>query len=92
MRRMILFVVMCLLVFAWMGQIEGLQPKVICPKCAEEGTQSKVYPGMLTMTAMHCGNGYYDEQGVYHPPNPCNTLTRHYSCSNGHTFTRQVVQ
>lgn len=60
----------------------------ICPICKSEGKTSKVYPGPCSTTAMFCGNGYYDELGKYHFPEPCNTTTCEYLCSNGHHFTR----
>jgi len=61
----------------------------ICPCCKAEGRTSTVRAdGFCTTTAMYCGGGYYDEQGGYHEPAPCNTTTRGYNCSNGHAFAR----
>lgn len=64
-----------------------LSPRVICPVCKEEGKKSIVYPVAMLCTTMHCGNGYYDENGRFHPPKPCNYCTHHYRCSNGHEWT-----
>ena len=42
--------------------------------------------GWKTCTAKFCGNGYYDKEGLYHPPEPCNTCTEYFSCSDGQDF------
>jgi hypothetical protein len=63
-----------------------------CPICKAEGKRSTVHGGMGIVTLADCGNGYYDEDGVYHNPDPCNTGTYYYECSEGHNFivTEQV--
>lgn len=35
-------------------------------------------------TLMFCGPGYYDEEGKYVAPKPCNTCAYEGNCSNGH--------
>ena len=59
-----------------------------CPICKKEGLKSKVYVGGSMTTLVHCGNGHYDEDGIYHAPGKCNTTTTQYTCSNGHTFIK----
>jgi hypothetical protein len=60
--------------------------KKFCPECQKLGLKSKVFIGGCTSTLLNCGSGYYDEDGDYHPPDPCNTTTCEYTCSNGHTW------
>lgn len=61
---------------------------IICPECEKKGLESKVYPGTLITTLMGF-SGFYDEKGEYHSHNP-NTVTRSYSCSNKHRFSKKI--
>lgn len=59
-----------------------------CEQCQAEGRQSKVHPGMSTMTCLGYEPFYYDENGdLRGRPDP-NTTTTHYRCSNGHTWSK----
>ena len=69
------------------GYIETDYSLKFCPICQKEGLKSKVYIGWCTITALNCGNGHYDEDGHYHPPEPCNTMTCEYTCSNDHPWS-----
>ncbi len=60
--------------------------KKFCLECQKAGLKSKVYLDMCSATLVHCGNGYWDEEGNFHPPEPCNTTTCSYHCSNGHSW------
>lgn len=57
-----------------------------CSICVNENRKSSVARGWCMSTLMSCGNGYYDEDGAYHAPKPCNTTTCNHACSNGHTI------
>lgn len=57
-----------------------------CSHCAKIGIASTV-PGSAgaMCTLAGCGTGYYDEKGIYHAPEPCNTCTSMpVKCSMGH--------
>lgn len=56
-----------------------------CPECVKAGTPSRVLVGGSSSTCMYCAP-HYDEEGVYHF-HDANTITSHYSCSNGHSWT-----
>lgn len=57
-----------------------------CGKCALEMRTSKVYLNAYgTTTLASCGGGHYDERGAFVPPSPCNTSSRGWQCSNGHS-------
>ena len=49
-------------------------------KCSACGrwhvTSTVVMAAISNCTAMYCGSGYYDEQGAFHAPTPCNTCTQ----------------
>jgi hypothetical protein len=56
-----------------------------CSVCKWLGLRSTVLMSAgMACTAMFCGSGYYDEDGRFHAPQPCNTCTRMGSCSRGH--------
>ena len=55
-----------------------------CAVCQTEGLQSRVFPGMSTMTAMYC-QPFYDEGGEYHH-HDMNSTSTSYTCSNGHAW------
>ena len=57
-----------------------------CPHCRALGLKSIVHIGSCMSTALFCGNGHYDEDGNYHPPENCNSTSCSYICSNGHKF------
>lgn len=61
-----------------------------CPECERLGLRSRVRIGSGFSTAM-CGDSFYDEDGRYHNHDP-NTVTWHYSCSNGHEFGRSETK
>jgi len=58
-----------------------------CPECVRENKKSKVYPGMMTRTAIYYPP-YYDEYGKIHDPDR-NITTVSYSCSRGHKWEDQ---
>ncbi len=58
---------------------------MICSKCVEEGTKSRITPGIGSSTCMYCAP-FYDEEGVYHN-HDYNTIRYTYSCSEGHYWT-----
>ena len=75
-------VILILLIAATVFAFDG-----ICPECRELGLKSTVTGGGWgTTTLMYCGGGHWDEGGNFHPPEPCNTTTRYYECSNGHSW------
>jgi len=58
-----------------------------CPVCIENGETSTVtQEGSWATTAAYCGEGFYDEAGQFHHPEPCNTSSASFKCSNGHVF------
>lgn len=61
--------------------------KKFCPICQKEGKKSTVRQTGAYSTLAYCGNGFYDEDGNFHPPRDCNQTTFSYSCSNGHTWS-----
>jgi hypothetical protein len=62
----------------------------ICSICKKKGLKSTVtMDGMMSSTAVFCGNGHYDEDGVFVYPKPCNTVTQYGRCSRGHTVMVQ---
>lgn len=61
--------------------------KVVCSMCKDSNLVSNSWILYETSTLVYCGDGYYDTLGDYHPAKPCNTTTRHCSCSRGHYFT-----
>lgn len=63
--------------------------RIVCPQCVMEHKKSTVTVGSSMVTAVYCGSGYYDEDGYFHAPEPCNTATTEYRCSRGHTFTKE---
>jgi hypothetical protein len=64
-----------------------------CSICAKEGKKSKVYmDGFGSCTPVGCGPGYYDEDGKWVPPPPCNTCTYEGHCSRGHKVVQTVMQ
>ena len=77
----ILVLLVCATAFAFDG---------ICPECKELGLKSTVTQLYGTTTLLNCGNGYWDEDGNYHAPEPCNTTTIHYECSQGHSWTEWI--
>ena len=69
------------------GLMYGIEPlKKFCPECVKQGLKSTISIGMCMSTAMWCGNGHYDENGNFHPPNECNYTSCEYKCSNGHSW------
>lgn len=64
----------------------------ICPICKREDKRSRVYCEGGFVTAMSCGNGYYDEEGEYYPPPRCNTFTYGCHCSNKHWWAMSVLR
>lgn len=60
--------------------------QIVCPACSDSGKKSNVFYKGASCTLVFCGNGYYDTIGIFHPSEPCNTLTEYYECSNGHKF------
>jgi len=92
MIRAMLILAMCFLLVGWTVTNEihpiGIEPgKKFCPVCQKDGLKSRVYIGGCTITALWCGNGHYDEDGDYQPPEPCNKSACDYSCSNGHSWS-----
>ena len=65
-------------------------------KCSACGrwhvTSTVVMAAISSCTAMYCGSGYYDEQGAFHAPTPCNTCTQYGQCSRGHRLVIQSKQ
>lgn len=60
---------------------------VVCEQCQNEGERSTVQSDALVIcTAMFCGGPWYDESGLEHWPEPCNTCTRSFTCSRGHKW------
>lgn len=57
-----------------------------CEKCVEAGKKSRVNSHGGSRTLMGGGGPYYDEDGEYHHHDP-NTITRSYSCTNGHRWS-----
>jgi len=59
-----------------------------CSVCKQFHVKSTVTLGemLCTSTAMACPSGTYDENGVYQPAKPCNTIScyRQGYCSRGH--------
>ena len=55
-----------------------------CEECVEAGLKSRVTGGGGSRTLLG-HSPYYDEDGIYHNHDP-NTITRSYSCSNGHRW------
>lgn len=43
-------------------------------------------PGITACTAAYCGSGYYNEKGEWVNPEPCNTCTTDWECSDGKIF------
>ena len=39
--------------------------------------------GMGICTLKHCGSGYYDENGEFKTPEPCNSCAASYYCDDG---------
>ena len=61
-----------------------------CPFCVRLMWTSRVeISNYGAATLMACPPGYYDEQGEFHAPAQCNTLTRGAVCSKGHTWTER---
>ena len=71
--------------------VDEVYPLKFCPICQKEGRKSKIYVLSCggSVTALNCGNGHYDEDGHYHPPEDCNTYTMwcEYLCSNDHSWS-----
>ncbi len=64
-----------------------------CGACKRWGTTSTVMmDGFGACTLLHCGSGYFDEKGVFHPPTPCNTCTYGGRCSRGHSVSQVFKQ
>lgn len=61
-----------------------------CPLCVAGNQISRVYIGPSTTTLMTTME-YFDEQGTYHLHDP-NTISREFSCSNGHRWQEQTVR
>ena len=57
---------------------------MICPKCREAGTTSRVYVGESSKTLMGW-RPYYDEQGTYHSHDG-NRVSVMYRCSKNHAW------
>ena len=56
-----------------------------CSHCKRMGWKSTVAGATLgRCTLLGCGGGYYDENGQFHPPTPCNVCSAETQCSNGH--------
>ena len=62
---------------------------MICPQCKSEDKKSNVYPSPYSLTTSMCSNEFYDSDGKYHSHNP-NTVSRQYSCSNGHNWGESI--
>jgi hypothetical protein len=62
---------------------------MICSECAKAGMKSRVYPGLMTTTALHY-DPFYDEEGQLHQHDP-NVSTIAYRCSNGHSWEHRSV-
>jgi hypothetical protein len=72
------------------GSGPELVPHRFCPECKKAGLKSTVNRGEgMTCTLGHCGSGHWDENGKYHPPEPCNACTVYYECSRGHSWTEK---
>ena len=63
---------------------------MICPQCEAAGERSRVYPGVVSVTAMGW-QPYYDEDGVYVNNDP-NTRAQHFECSNGHKWIDRTTR
>ena len=64
----------------------------ICPVCKAEGRKSTVRcDGMVLCTSMYCGNGGYDENGLFDPPSRCNSCSGECRCSYGHEFVQSTA-
>ena len=62
--------------------------RVVCQTCEKEGRKSTVeVSSVMGCTLLYCGGGYYDEDGAYHAPKPCNSCSREYRCSNSHVWS-----
>lgn len=59
--------------------------KPTCPY-PHDSDDYKVYRRGSWQTAMACGNSYWDEEGDYHSPEPCNISISQYECSEGHRW------
>lgn len=65
---------------------DGSEFNGICPICAEDGEKSTVTISGDAPSTMYCGSGHYDEDGLFHAPEPCVTTSYTGTCSNGHSF------
>lgn len=65
----------------------GVEGK-LCKQCVEDGKKSRIRIAKTSRTLLYCGDGHYDEDGVFHPPPPppCNKTTITYRCSNNHIW------
>ena len=62
-----------------------------CAVCWSQGRRHKVFLSpSYTVTLMRVKPGYWDEDGVWHPPCDPNHRTFHYSCSNGHQWSEKI--
>ena len=80
-------------------KVEGvveLLPSLIngrCSVCMKLKLKSTVRcNGVSSCTVMYCGSGYFDENGDFNPPEPCNTCTTYCECSQGHTIVIRSKQ
>jgi hypothetical protein len=58
---------------------------MVCPTCADKGLKSCVTERGSESTLAY-SEPFWDEEGRYHNHDP-NTVTTHYECSNGHSWT-----
>ncbi len=59
-----------------------------CPQCKKEGLTSSIHAsGWTGCTLMYCGGEWWDDEGNPHYPEPCNTCSQGYSCSQGHEWS-----
>ena len=63
--------------------------KKFCPQCVEAGQKSTITVGLSSVPAIWTGNGTYDEDGNFHPPERVKCTTE-YRCSKGHKWKETV--
>ena len=68
---------------------EKYTERKFCPFCKTLNQTSEVYRDSCSLTSMWCGDGYWDENGAYHPPENCNKMTCHYYCNKGHEWSEE---